>query len=239
MHYPKQKTLVYGLSFLALVCWSGCGTSEYEQRLQNSISNLNSGSEFNELLDPVTVPGTTLTVQLPKEVKTDDGVLWSEFKPLGSDADAARLKPGPLEIPGLKATYEALLLVGNKSKIPCYLYVAEIPATETAAQRVTNDISGKLQNASTNQTFSGKTREGRSVLWQKIHGTAVMDFVGLDPQGKPEKRSLKGICDVLYRTSGGQLIILAWRAPEDQKILEATRCDAWLPLVAGTLGAAE
>jgi hypothetical protein len=237
LNIPTHKSLVCGLFLATLACWSGCGTGEYEERLKANLGRLRSGSEFNQLGDEVTVPGTSIKIRLPKETVDDKGIRRPITFTLLEGGDPHRTKPDFIELPGLAATFEALIEDQEHGKTPIYLYLWTMKAGEDTEQRLLNTVSGRWQNTSAGQSLAAKIPGGRSVDWQKIHGTMDTDFVYLDPQGKETYRPLKSAVEILYRKFGDQIVILGWRAPET--FVQYAQIKKWLPLVAGCIKASE
>jgi len=52
---------------LFLVFLGGCGTGEYEKKLDDRISKLKMGSKFNLLSSPIDVPGTQVSLAFRKK----------------------------------------------------------------------------------------------------------------------------------------------------------------------------
>jgi hypothetical protein len=237
LHLSTRQSLVYGLSLLALSCWSGCGTGEYEERLNANLGRLRSGSEFNQLGDEVSVPGTSIKIRLPKEMVDDKGFKRPITFTLLTEGDPRRTKPGYIDLPGLAATFEALIEDQDHGKTPIYLYLWTMKTAEDTEQRLLNTVGGQWQNTSAGQSLAAQMPGGRSVDWQKIHGTMVTNFAYLDSQGKETYRPLKSAVEILYRKFGDQVIVLGWRAPEGY--VKYAQIEKWLPLVAGCIRVSE
>ncbi|MBN2579043.1 MAG: hypothetical protein JXB10_08640 [Pirellulales bacterium] len=226
MVISTHNSLIRGLFLFALTCFLGCGTSSYEVRLSKWVRNNQGNSRFNMIDSPAAVPGATFKICLPK--------VPSSFTLLGEGSvDKKRLKPGKIDFPGLKATYEAFVEDSTKHKTPYYIYAGMLQDSPRTVQGINNSFSDGFDSISPLEIFTGENPEGTFVEWNKIHGTTKMDFAYIDPQGKETYKTLDAVFEVLYRKSGDQIYLIGWRAPKDY--VDYIRVQEWLPLVAGTV----
>jgi hypothetical protein len=231
MKTPSQKFLVYGLFLSVLAYFAGCGTGQYEDKLNRWVAGQESRAT-EKLGAPVAVPGTSIKIRLP--------TMPYAFVPLEGSADPRRLKPGGLSFPGWKATYEAQINAGGW-KIPYYLYVGTLPLAENdrIQREILNDLEGKLKDTTAWTTLTADKPEGGFIDWTRVRGTATMDFVLVDPQKQEKPQSMKGTYEILYRRSGNQILLLGWRVPinseHPEQYMKSAKVDTWLSPVAGAV----
>ena len=122
---------------LFLVFSGGCGTGDYEQRLDKRFNELKVGSKFNLLSSPIDVPGTKVSLRIPQKndsnQKAFENLLTGGFEnpplqeavaPDGKPIDPLRLKPNVIDVADLKLTLEGFVPDAKQGKQPYYLYVA-------------------------------------------------------------------------------------------------------------------
>ena len=110
------------LALLVTAC-CGCGTGEYEKRLDARVKQLGEETPASKMSE-VEIPGTPIRVRLPECFKDPPLV---EGAPAEAPVDPRRVKP-PIVLPDLKATYEAFQgdSAGGKVAYYCYLAVTEM-----------------------------------------------------------------------------------------------------------------
>jgi hypothetical protein len=236
MKIPSMKFFVYGLFLSALAYIAGCGTGQYEERMNKWVRDHQADTKFKNLAEYVTVPGTQIKIRLPKKLVQDGKDITTDFALLTEGtANEKRLKIPGIEFPGWKATYEALITDGDGNKSPYYIYIGELQNMDNPGQKIKNSLGDKVQNVVLDEAFTGESAEG-FVDWKRLHATATTDFAYIDPKGKETYQTRKCVLEILYRTSGTKLFLLGWRAPEDFVNKEDyIKVKEWLPLVAGSM----
>jgi hypothetical protein len=223
----KKHVKAYVLLMLGLLL--GCGTSEYERRKDERIASLKTGSKFNILTPALDIPGTSLSIRIPKEFNTTpltDGAMLD-----GKPVDGRRVKPAVIDIPDLKATFEGFIEDANKGKQPYYLYVAVSKGTiRTNLPRLMQaDLASKFNNTSQLSLLQAPTPEGRSIDWQQCRGTGNQLFYYVLPSGEGQFTTMPGAVELMFHEENDALIILVWRMPTG---IEGT-IESWIKLTAG------
>ena len=131
-----NKSIAAGAVLFLFFC-GGCGTGDYEKKLDDRIDKLKVGSKFNLLSSPINVPGTQVSIRIPKKSdsnqKAFENLLSGGFEnpplqestePDGKPIDPKRLKPNVLDVTDLKLTFEGFVPDAKQGKQPYYLYVA-------------------------------------------------------------------------------------------------------------------
>lgn len=121
------------------IVW-GCGTSEYERRLDERITSLKTGSKFNILSSPITLPGTRVSIRIPDVFKNQP--LREGVRVDGKKVDERRIKPNVIEFPSLVATYEGFIEDANRGKYPYYLYIGV--STDARRDNFPRNLQGEL-----------------------------------------------------------------------------------------------
>lgn len=231
----KRYTAAGALLFFGI--FFGCGTSEYEQRLDARITDLKSGSKFNTLSSPIDVPGTQVSIRIPQGSKNAPEWVFNMVKQGtmvdGKEVSSRRIKP-IVEIPDLKVTYEGLLKDSKGGKYPFYLYVA----VSTGASRVNfvrilqGALGEKFSNTTELQDFRAQTPEGQSIDWQQCRGTGNQEFCYLQPAtGQEQFQQMPGAVELFFHDEENTLVTLAWRTPTN--IEESIGFKSLVNIVAG------
>jgi hypothetical protein len=217
---PTTLLLVLGITW-------GCGTSEYERRLDDRINSLKTGSKFNVLKPAKTLPGTRVSIRVPDAFK----------EPLQEGAkkvDERRIKPNVIDFPSLVATYEGYIEDANKGKYPYYLYVG----VSTDARRdnfprnLQGELAGKFSDTSTlNEHYKADTPEGRTVEWKQCRGTGNQEFYYVNANGDGKFQPMNGVMELLFLEENDALVILGWRLPTS--IEQSLDFKSWINMVAG------
>jgi hypothetical protein len=236
------------VAVLFLVFWGGCGTGDYEKKLDDRISKLKMGSKFILLSSPIDVSGTQVSLRIPQ--KNDSNQKAFENLPTGSSGgfegpplqeavgadgkpiDPKRLKPNVLEVADLKLTYEGFVPDQKQGKLPYYLYVAvstrqnrgNIPKIMQA------DLASKLKDATPlADGYKAQTPEGGDIVWQECQATGKHLFYYVKPDGQSQFVQLNGTIQLMFHDENDALVILIWRWPAgvDQYI------KSWMEMTAG------
>ena len=212
---------------LLLLC--GCGTSEYERRLESRPTT----SKFDELYGPQELPGVPVSVRVPVLFKASplvEGALVD-----GKPIDPRRVKPSLVALPGLKLTYEAFIEDSEGGKLPYYCYVGALNISNNRGPKPENSIHNELAGRPAYESltewadYQGETPEGRGNDWKKVRCASEQDFMYTDKNGKQDFRQMPGVIDIFLHEEAGMLVVIAWRMPKSIEPHVAK----WEPLVAG------
>src|SRR3989304_1525076 len=194
------------------ICW-GCGTGEYERRLEGRIAEIKTESKFNFLSQPRDVPDTQVSIRIPQEFKSPPLVEGGEIE--GKPIDPRRVKPNVINIPGLKLTFEGFIEDANKGKQPYYLYIG-VTTDERRANYpriMVSELKSKSNTTTELSDLQAPTPQGRSLDWRKCRATGNQEFFYVPLEGEPSFRRMPGIIDLLFYDQGDILVIMAWRMP--------------------------
>lgn len=227
-----MKKQVAGLSFLGvLALLVGCGSGEYEARLEAHVDQLKKGSSFRGMQPPVSLPGVPVSVRLPEQL---------DKPPLveGSGVDARRRKVPGTNLLGLKMTVEGFVTDSDGGKIAYYGYFGAADLSHPTARDYERQLRAAIlavcPDATPNWSLvEGQTPAGAAVEWQRAEGTGEQEFYYLDASGNESYRQMPGRFEVWTRREEGYLLIMAWRIPTS--IIPNTELEQWLPRVAGTM----
>jgi hypothetical protein len=245
----NNKFMAAGV-LLFLVFWGGCGTGDYEQRLDARIKELKLGSKFNLLSSAINVPGTQVSIRVPQKNDSNKNAFENLFSPgfenpplqeaVGVDGkpiDPKRLKPLIVDVADLKLTFEGFVKDRDNGQQAYYLYIA----VSTRAGRVNipklmqADLASKLKDVTALTDIKAQTPEGRDVLWQECHGTGKQQFYYIKPpppgatQGEGQFVQLDGTIQMMFHDENDSMVTVIWRWPAgiDKSI------DPWIDMVAG------
>lgn len=228
-------TIHYPLLLALLVC-SGCGTREYERRLESSASKLRTQAKFNELYGEQVLPGTPVAVRVPK-IFTESPLV--EGVPVGGKpVDPIRVKPTQVTLPGLKLTYETFIDDPEGRKMPFYCYVGTVDLADgkikdpAGAMRKQLEESNPKPESLTNWTdVQAHTPDGRSIPWKQLRCIGKQDFFCKNKAGQEQTVNESGVLEINLCEEGNYLIVIAWRAPAS--IEQKADLAKWAPLVDG------
>ncbi len=226
--------LCFGLAFSAV---SGCGTGEYERRMeQRRVNKLRLETKLRGLYLPQDVPGTQVSFRLPRNLFLESPLV--EGAPVGGKpVDVRRVKPDKLmTIPGLKLTYEGFVDTEGV-KLPYYCYVGVIDVqggqmmedpslkmrTELAAQRKGDTVTNW-------QDVRLEAPDGQESLWKKLRAETQQEFFILDKAGQGQFKSMPGVLEVYLRAEMKYAVVIAWRMPTS--IEKKINLEKWATLVA-------
>jgi hypothetical protein len=230
----KNTSIVFAVLSVFLFL-AGCGTGEYESRLQKAASSSSSGSKFtSDLAEEITVPGTSISLRLPKPMQSVD------------TSDAVRGKIPLFEVTGLKATYEGSLEdPETKAKQCFYLYVVSgelPPGGRTSMQSWLSDYTNKFPNsadssAAVNTNYSVPTPEGTSLPCEEFHySKCMMKFFYPNPAKPQNSQDMPGNVVYLCHVENNQFVALIFRYPSNLSDYHSAAFDPdWIKLIAGTL----
>ena len=225
----------------------GCGTGDYEQRLDKRINELKMGSKFNLLSSPIDVPGTQVSLRIPQKNDSNKNAfetlltagfenppLQDAVSPDGKPIDPKRIKPNIVDVADLKLTFEGFVPDAKKGKQPYYLYVAvstrqsrgNIPKLMQA------DLTSKINDTTPLTDLKAQTPEARDILWQVCQATGNQQFYYIKPPpGEGQFVQLKGTIVLMFHDENDALVTLIWRWPAG--IDKSVDFQSWMEMVAG------
>jgi hypothetical protein len=210
----------------------GCGTDEYQSRLDRKLSGLSSGSKFSVLGGDTPIPDSPFSIRLPTTMQSVD------------IKDAQRGKFSVFELESVKATYEGTIKDSGGGKLPYYLYVSVSDmgnSTQLPLMVWLNALQTKLLNSpdsssEPNKNYSASTAEGGDVQWEEIHYHCPQKFLYTNNEGKQVYQDMKGTLVMISRAENGKAISLIFRYPSDLESQHGPEFDSdWIKLIAGTL----
>jgi hypothetical protein len=245
MNRTVTNKYIAAVAVLFLVFWGGCGTGDYEQRLDRRINELKVGSKFNLLSSPIDVPGTQVSIRIPQkndfnknafETLLSGGFenppLQDAVSPDGKPIDPRRLKPNIIDVADLKLTFEGFVKDRNEGKQAYYLYVA-VTTRQTRVnipKLMQADLSSKINDATPLTDLKAQTPEARDILWQECHATGKQLFNYVNPEGLSQFVQLNGTIELMFHEENDALVVLIWRWPA---ALDKSMFESWVEMVAG------
>lgn len=232
MNHTAAKIYMAASVMLILGIFGGCGSGEYEQRLDKRIKELKTGSKFNILSSPTDVPGTQVSISVPQDFK--DPPLKEGAIVDGKAVDPRRVKSNVIDLNDLKLTYEGFIEDANKGKQPFYLYVCVTtgPSRVNFPQIMKNSLAEKF-NTTTEliDDYKAQTPEGREVIWKQCRATGNQPFYYVTPTGEGQFIQLSGAIELFFQDENETLITLVWRMPTG--IEQSREFKSWMNMVAG------
>jgi hypothetical protein len=218
----------------AVVVGQGCGSSEYERRLQARVSTLGQESAFAKVGNAVQPPGIGLSIAMP-----------AEFQLLPAGADAKRAKIPFAELAELKATYEATQMdsAGGKQHYYCYLAAAD-PANFGGGIDPSQTLLNRIRNAFPTANIANPaptpvpTPSGKNETWQKFRYVGKQPFYYVDKTNQEQYPEMEGALEVWSRRvdEAKCLFMIIWRVPTVGG-KDFVNLDQKAPLVAGSVTA--
>lgn len=221
----QQGVVVVLLAVIGMV--SGCGTGEYESRLQQRLSTMGQETAFAEFGSPVQVPDSMLTVSIPKELQ-----------PVDAGGDPQRVKIPFAELPEWKATYEGSIEDSVKGKQHYYCYLAVAPGETDPGVALHGRVSGTMPNTTAPADIQVPSASGKSDVWRKFRSTGKQNFWYTEPSGNGRLAEMDGLLEVWTRKvpEANCYMLIAWRVPTvDGK--DYVGLDQKGPLMAGSVTA--
>lgn len=220
---------------LAVVClpFLGCGTGDYEARLESHVAGLQSNSAFNELQPAKDVPGTNIAVRVP--IKFGEPLAEGQNRN-GKPVDARRLKSGVAALTAVNAVYEATIDDAEGGKIPYYVYFGAESTANNRMRGLQNTLGGEFRSHPNHNLKDwadtpGNTPDGRVSQWRKISFTGDQEFMYIDKTGNERPMTMPGVLEVCIHEEGDSIAIVAWRMPKS--IEELSGVAKWGPMVLG------
>jgi len=223
-----KATLIGPLFAAALLFAVGCGTSEYEKRLEAHIEQMKKGSAFDAMQPAVTLAVAEDSVQVR---------MLPGMERLG-EADGNRASPPGYDMKGRAATYEGFVTDSEDGKIAYYCYLGGEKLNPQMAEHFEYYIKSKFEKSFPNadpqwQEVNATTATGAAVEWKKIRVDAKQDYYYVDSDGAGRFEPLDGFFEMWVRKEAGVLLKMAWRVPDS--IVPNVEIDKWAPRVAGSM----
>jgi hypothetical protein len=227
-----MKTAFFRVAMIStLSLLFGCGTGEYERRLEEGSADVQKNSKFAPLGSPTTIPGTQMSLQFPKVMQTFD-----------ITGDPQRAKCPVLDVPGLKATYEGTLKDDKDNDVHFYLYVGASEMKYSPVGNWLSELQQKFPKAEAsnstgaNSNYSCESPEGLSVPWEEIHFKCDQKFYYPTKENPQNYMTTSGNLVCLGHIDNGICTMLFFRYPSNlESRHEADFNSDWIKLVAGTL----
>jgi hypothetical protein len=225
------KWIAWGVIVVTAAALAGCGTSEYNGRLERKVEDLKKHSPFATLADPVPVPGSAITLRLPKDMR-----------PV-SDANLMKIPFTP-DL-GVKAAYEGSLADANANKKLYFCYVVVLPpaaANQDQTIVLLDSFKQKLgggggENAAVGWTSVNRpTPDGGSSAWKYARLSGHQEFVYRDKKDKLQPAAKEdGLVEIWTPgdAKGGGTMAIVWRIPKAIEGPERVNLGDLAPLVAG------
>jgi hypothetical protein len=229
-----MKNTSFYISILPIcLLLSGCGTDEYQSRLDRGVSSQSSGSKFTSILGAeTTIPGTKVSLRIPNVMQSVDinDPVHGKF-PLWFD------------LPGLKATYEGSIedQINNKMHYYLYVSVSDQSGDKIPTQGWMNELRQKFPKAGddssneVNKNYSAGTPEGGAVVWEEIHFKKCDQKFCYSKADNPQNvQDMLGNMVILCHAENNIVVTLIFRYPESLENLHGANFDSeWINLIAG------
>jgi hypothetical protein len=223
---------------LLLLPLFGCGTSEYEKRLETGSKAASENSKFSVLGELTVIPGTSIGLRFPKVMQSIDINDPQRGKCVVLDPKGEK---NLLNLTGHKATYEGTVKDTSGNELHYYIYVgvAELKVTETSSWSTSLMQGFPNADAATSGGSSDYTVEspqGTTVTWEEMHFKCDQNFY-YPTKDKPQNvQKLPGNIVGLSHMDSGIATMVIFRYPS----ILADRHEAdfnsdWIKLIAGTL----
>ncbi len=252
-HFHFARPCLAAVAVLLLgACW-GCGTGDYEERLNATTTSLVEDSEFKkDMYPPRQVPDAPFAFQMPKSFPENPLPEGEVAEEAAQPTDPRRLKP-PIQsllLTDRKLTYETFYTYpGNGGKIAYYCYFVARPKSKSAARTPLKVIETQLKRQWPKSRFRGviyrsntvscTTPTGGSETWSRlvVESPDLQEFYFIDADKKADFRTAKATLQFYTRTVADHTVIIAWRVPTDVKDLEEVDLEKWGKFVAGSVTA--
>jgi hypothetical protein len=230
---------------LLMAAFYGCGSGDYEARLDARIRELKSASKYNILSPTMDVPDTSVSIRIPqlnesnrdlfiKTYGNPPSVTGFEQNPLKEgEVDPRRSKTNVVNLVDIRAVYEGYVEDKNEGKQHYYLYVAVSSGqmTKYIPRNLQSELGVKFNNTTQLANYQAKTPEDRDVSWQEFHGSGNQIFYYLTKNNDAQYPSMPGVVYILFHEENDLLITLVWRYPTGLE--QNIDFQSWIKLVAG------
>jgi len=223
-HYRWQLCvagLLLGVTGLSL----GCGTGEYENRLQQRLATLGQDAAASEFGRAVAIPDSTLTISMPKD-----------FLPVDGGADPKRVKIPFADLPEWKATYEGAIEDSNKGKQHYYCYLAIAQGDNDPGAALHGRVNTAIPNTPAPADVQASGPGGKNETWRKFRATGKQAFWYVEGGGNGRMAEMDGVLEVWSRKvpEANCYVLFAWRAPVVNG-KDIAGLDQKAPLMAGSV----
>ncbi|HUT09114.1 MAG TPA: hypothetical protein VMY42_01335 [Thermoguttaceae bacterium] len=224
--YPSNRPLAAAALLLG-VCL-GCGTGEYETRLDETVERIQKESDFGDDIcyEPQKLAETAVWFQVPKNF-AETSLQEASIKELSRVQLPENLNSS---IPGLQWTYEGWFSYdaeegpdsgkNPKTAYYCYLSATDLltSTTKDPMRTVRNNLDRAGSSEKSAKIVSCKTPEGRSVTWtmtEYIIQDPLQDFYHIDEEGNGQFTPMGGTLIFYGRTDEERnlAIIVGFRVP--------------------------
>lgn len=192
----------------AVTSAQGCGSGEYNRRLEQRVSTLGQESAFAQLGNMTQIPGSPFFVSLPPG-----------FEPLHEGLDPKRVRIPFADFPERKVTYEAFVADAAQGKQHYYCYLATVPVGAVGGtdpvQGVINRARNVFGNIGPPETVNVATPTGQMVPWQKYRVSGKQVFRYTDAAGQERFPEMDGLLEIWSRKvdEAGAFVAIGWRVP--------------------------
>lgn len=202
--HRSSKSRALALVLALSIPFAGCGTGEYQKRMEARATELEFTGNFESNLRPETASvNPDCNLRLPAIFDSD-----STGTPSGAP-------PSVCNIPGLSMTYQKFMAEGEKS-FPFYCYFASTPIQPNQKPE---DFKAAIEaeiakNGATGGKFTSVSLtdpSGATQTWDMLSVTSMQSFAGKPPA--PDF-SIEGRFDLYFKSSGKDFILVGWRAPK-------------------------
>lgn len=229
--------LTTGVLWMLLLGCLGCGTREYESRLNTSITNLRRSSVFIDMHPSADLTGTPVTVKVPNLFNLPPMVKGEPVD--GQEVDQRRLEPPVVTVTGLMLTYEGLLADSAGGKQSYYLYLGVVDTSLLMGKDLPTLMFRQAQTAFSGttplETVTCDTPDGRSTDWKKLRVSGKQPFYYVAGDGKTDFREMDGVMEFFIRQEGNFIVTIGWRAPASPEGVDYPGLAIWGPRIAGTV----
>jgi len=227
MNQAKPRTLREAVPSMAwlivlglLAC--GCGTGQYERTMLQRAAELKHESAFRLLMPSQQVPGSELWIRLPKNFH--DKPLRQGNRVAGATVGPERITPQIVDIPGLLATYEAMIPEADGPeetvrKLACYCHVFQVRYREGIHHDPAENIRRQFQLKGTHippqwVDVGCATPEGRRIDWKMLQVELPQPFYTVKGKGPGKIEELPGLFVIFERREGDEVLGMVWRVPK-------------------------
>jgi hypothetical protein len=195
---------VVGAVLAVVGAFSGCGTGEYENRLQQRLSTMGQETAFAEFGSAVPIPDSTLAVSVPQGME-----------PVDAGSDPKRLKIPFADLPEWKVTYEGFVEDAAKGRQHYYCYVAVAPGDNDPGTALHGRLGGAMPNTTAPADVQAPSASGKSETWRKFRSTGKQSFWYTESSGTGRLAEMEGLLEVWSRKvpEANCYVLIAWRVP--------------------------